>query len=104
MLQESEFPICRPDSKHWCVECCTKRGDGYNPCCNLGKLPDGTRGCLGHQTIGSPEELPKLPSSKSFFCLSETLNNHDNVERIRKMILASPPGEFKVSDFLKSLV
>lgn len=70
-MLENKFSDCRPDSKHWCVECCTKRADGHNPCCNLGRLPDGTRGCLDHQTINNPQELPETEFCKRFTCLSD---------------------------------
>jgi hypothetical protein len=100
-MQETEFSLCRPTPGYWCVECCLKKADGANPCCNLGKLPDGSRGCLGHQTIKRSEELPELTDCIDFFCHPEILNNPDEIKRIREAILANPPGEFKISNFVK---
>ena len=94
MLQETEFSICRPASGYWCVECCAMVG-----CCNLGRLSDRTRGCLGHQTIKNPE-LPERELCKNLICLPDTFNNPQEINRIREAILAKPPGEFKISDFL----
>ena len=99
-MQETEFLLCRPAKGYWCCECCTKKADGVNPCCNLGKLADGSRGCLGHQTLDDPEELPELPSCRDLFPHTEILNNSDELKRVREKILANPPGEFRISDFL----
>ena len=65
----------------------------------MGKLSDGSRGCLGHQTIENPE-LPQIPSCKEFFCRPELLKNPDELAKVREKILANPPGEFKISDFV----
>jgi hypothetical protein len=65
-------------------------------CCNLGRLPDGTRGCLGHQTIKNPE-LPERELCKNLICLPDNLNNPRGLKRISEAILANPPGEFKMS-------
>jgi hypothetical protein len=99
MKQEVEFSICRPAQDYWCVECCTQRADGTNPCCNLGKLSDGSRGCLGHITIDNPV-LPQTQFCIDNSCISESLNNSEDLNTIRQAILVKPPGEFKMSDFL----
>ena len=99
MIQETEFSICRPAPGYWCVECCTKKADGCNPCCILGKLVDGSRGCLGHQSIKNPE-LPEIGSCVDFFCHPEILDDPDEVKRIHEAVLGTPPGEFKISDFI----
>jgi hypothetical protein len=100
MMQETEFSICRPAPGYWCVECCTKRADGVNPCCNLGRLPDGSRGCLGHSTLVGYKELPELQNCIDFIYHPGLLNNPTELKRIREAILANPPGEFKISDFI----
>jgi hypothetical protein len=100
-MQETEFSLCRPAPGYWCVECCLKKADGVNPCCNLGKLSDGSRGCMGHSTINESKELPELSSCKDFFCHPEILDNQDGLKRIREAILAKTPREFRISDFIK---
>jgi len=98
-MQETEFSICRPAPGYWCVECCTKRADGNNPCSVLGKLPDESRGCLGHQTIDGFKKLHESQLCMDFFCWPELLNNPDDLKRVCEAILKKPPGEFKMSDY-----
>lgn len=95
MLQEAKFSVCRPAPGYWCVECCANVG-----CCNFSQLPDGSGGCLGHQSIDNPE-LPERELCKSLVCLPDALNNPREIKRIREAVLANPPGEFKISDFVK---
>lgn len=99
-MQETEFSLCRPAKGYSCVECCTKKADGVSPCCNLGRLSDRSRGCTGHSTIGGSKELPELSSCKDFFCAPELINNPAEIKKITERILAKPPGEFKISEFI----
>lgn len=92
----SEISICRPDSEHWCVECCQGRR-----CSNLGRLPDGTRGCLGH---GGREDLgfPKPPFCQEVNCLREEYSSDaETIGRICQEVARMPPGEFKMSEVLE---
>lgn len=76
--------LCRPDEKHWCVECCKLR-----PCCYFGNLDDGKRGCLIYQK--RPELCQNFNCVDSYFRMSQA-----DAEEVRKIILAFPPGEFEV--------
>lgn len=77
-----ENSLCRPDAHHWCVECCSER-----QCSNLDKLPDGTKGCLGHEGNTDLGELPQSPFCQKFDCLIVTGNDAlAKRERIRKLI------------------
>lgn len=97
-MQETEFSVCRPAPGFWCVECCTTRAGEGNPCCILGRLSDGSRGCLGHESIDNPK-LPQTQFCKENNCVPNSLNNVEDLKRIREAILKNPPGEFKMSDF-----
>ena len=95
-MQEIEFPLCRPAPGYWCVRCCE-----IIRCPVLDRLPDGTRGCLGHFTVPVPNpEIHQLPSCKDHICYRDFFNNPDNLNRVREAILAKPPGEFRMSDFV----
>lgn len=59
-MLENKVSLCHPSLDYWCVKCCTKRENGTSPYCNLGRPPDGTRGCLGYQIIGGSIEKCEL--------------------------------------------
>jgi hypothetical protein len=93
-MQEREFSLCRPAPGYWCVRCCE-----VDRCPVLGRLSDGTRGCTGHMTIANPE-IHQLLSCKDHICYRKYFSNPDNIDKVREAILARPPGEFRISDFV----
>ncbi len=83
--------LCRPDDRHWCVECC---GHGTYSCIERGS--DGKRGCPAdyfgwHKPSVCSEAncIPKLWPDESFTPQAE--------QRVREIISLLPPGEFKMS-------
>lgn len=91
-----ESSLCRPDTHHWCVECCSER-----QCSNLDKLPDGTTGCLGHGERTDLGGLLQSPFCQKFDCLTITGHNSSaERERIRELIFQQPEDEFKMSKIL----
>jgi len=94
-----EIFLCRPDSKHWCVECCEGRS-----CSNLGELPDRTRGCLGYGGRQGKGGLPQTPFCQEFNCLKgEYSSDLGTTGRIRQEIAQMPPGKFKMGMVLRKL-
>lgn len=84
--------LCRPDDFHYCVECCQGR-----KCCLLGKLEDGTLGCLGHHGR-KMDSLTQTEFCKSFNCLRP----YEDPKILRKIIAELPPGEFRMSNVIKT--
>lgn len=93
-----EVPFCRPDSFHWCVECCEGRR-----CFNLGVLPDGTRGCLGYRGRRDLGGFSQLSSCQDLDCLKIDLYHPEIATQISQAIVQLPVGEFKLSAVLKKL-
>jgi len=88
----SDNSLCRPDNIHWCIECCRKG------CPLLGKLNDGTIGCLGHNGRRTPDNLTQISLCQKFDCLEG--KSQKEKEEIRQLIAKLPPGEFKMSQVL----
>ena len=96
--------FCRPDANHYCVECCNRSDRG---CSNLGVLPNGTRGCLGHASLDKPlaDVFPQLPSCRDLStCFSkEIATNPEKILLIKNAITTLPPGEFKMGKVLQDV-
>jgi len=90
--------FCRPDAKHWCIECCPIEG-----CCLLGKLSDGSRGCLGHPSNRPTNErvLPQRPLCRDFNCKSKYPKIGDQESQaVVDLIRTLPNGQFKLSEVI----
>ncbi len=108
MSKEAYF--CRFE-EYWCVECCEGR-----ECCNLGKLPDNTRGCLGYNVKSGEEsektgDIPIPDFCKSFYCWERRIVNGtkiDTPEMLKKTyeaIKKRPVGEYKMdADIIKPML
>ena len=96
-----EISACRPDSQHWCVECCQKREHG-EPCLNLGPLPDGTKGCLGYKG----QNLGGFPTgcSETLDCLAKELADEGTRKKFIQAVSKLPPGEIKLGEVIKKMV
>lgn len=95
--------LCKPDSNHWCIECC----EGVD-CGLLDQLPDGSLGCLGHDlpegqvktvsTSGGTKRIyPQSPVCRTYDCLS---GKSIDKEELRRKISQLPPGEFRMSKLI----
>ena len=89
--------LCRPDSEHWCTECCYRSGGG---CVLLGELGDGKRGCLGDGGK-RVDGITQTAFCRSVNCLIHFTD--EEKEAVRRMIARLPSGEFKMSEVLKEL-
>jgi hypothetical protein len=92
----SQFSLCRPTPNHWCIECCSLRG-----CHLLGTLPDGTEGCLSHQT-GNNKGLTETELCRKFVCYPNILKDPDKQEKILKAVQNTPPGRINIDNFVKN--
>jgi hypothetical protein len=51
-------------------------------------------------TIANPE-IHQLASCKGHICYRKYFSDPDNIRKAHEAILAGPPGEFRISDFIK---
>jgi len=94
---KKEINFCRPDNSHYCTVCCQGRG-----CTNLGKLEDGSSGCLGHTSIeNKSQEISQTEFCKSLSCL--TLEDLKHSKDIVSLIRSLPEGNFSMQEVLESL-
>ena len=106
MSKEPYF--CRFEG-YWCVECCESR-----PCCNLGKLQDGTRGCPGYYMKEGEKIDGVFPISdicKVYDCLKNRssegvkLDTPEMYQKIYEKIKERPAGEYKMyKDIVKPIL
>jgi len=87
--------LCRPDDNHWCVECCPK------DCCLLVDTRDGRQGCDAHGGKLSKYGLPQRAICQENECLELRTKGPEEREAVRRAIINSPLGQFRMSDFLK---
>lgn len=105
---EKEISLCRPDKEHYCIECCTKMLDGNTLCTNIGRLPDGTRGCLSHASIIT-DKLPKGASfpekdlCREMSCPKMYSLSKEAIQCALKVISSCPPGEISVPRIIKAM-
>lgn len=67
-------------------------------CSLLGKLDDGTEGCLGHNNRRTPEGLTQTEFCQGLDCLSQATVGEK--ELIKQKIQKLPRGKFKMSQVL----
>jgi len=84
--------LCRPDSIHWCIECCPPG------CPLLGDTGEGKMGCLGHNGKRIFGGLTERPCCLEVDCL-HGFSSKDR-EEIRQIIFRMAPGEFKMIETL----
>lgn len=92
--------LCRLAEKHWCVDCCFRSGI---PCYGLGRLTDGSKGCLVYD---GPDinGIHKPPLCDDFNCLTLCgIEDPAMIVKIRQTIVSQPPGEFKMTFILLGL-
>lgn len=95
-MTESEFNLCRPDAKHFCIECCS-----LTSCCHLGRLRDKTYGCLAHDGKNPENNLPRRSLCNNFKCWN--VLTEEDVEKMVEYIKGLSKGEFHVSTVAERL-
>jgi hypothetical protein len=88
------------DERHYCIECCSHRGDGItgSPCALLGNIGNGIIGCRGEEG-NIFDGMRQSELCTEFNCLDGL--SEGSIEIIEEMIKNLPSGEFKMSNLLK---